>query len=402
MRSSCIQHPEREPLAILRKSYIDLCRGNRCAAMLLSDFEYWHNYRLDRVDQEIARARDNDEYKPDLSLWVYKSAPDLIEDLLGEYGRNSILVAVELLLELGFVITRSDPKDSFSRTRFFQFVPDAVNEALRGWESSLGKDATATGPAPSLKTNSRQFESKRSAENKPSGVRKQIDGDTKGDALPYTEITSSEITSSSSSEPQGSLAMELMPNDDEADLVGKALAAFVAASLEEEKRVIELAWAADPTLTAEEVALAVTLSVPAKVVVQHVNYFFSAVPKLIASRRWRMVSEERRGGPVVAVVKPAEPVEPLDETKRWDRVRSALQGRLTPESYENWFARSRQVVEMSSSAIVVFPDADVAEYVKGEYQSLIVDVCCQMGEPSEFTFTADNAPVAPRGGSGAK
>ena len=62
-----------------------------------------------RVEQEIARRRRSN-YKPDLSLWVYKSAPDLMDDLLGEYSWSNILSAVEVLIDLGFLKMRGDAK----------------------------------------------------------------------------------------------------------------------------------------------------------------------------------------------------------------------------------------------------------------------------------------------------
>jgi len=262
--------------------------------MLLSNFEYWHNHKLDRQEQEISKARDDDDYRPDLSLWIYKSAGDLTEDLLGEYGRDNILKSVQVLIDSGFVITRADTKDHFSRTRFFQLVPDTVNQALRNLEIEAVKRDPGI---ESRKIDSRKSKFSSSKKTRPSTVGNQGFEGLKNDSLPYTEVTSSEGTSSetTSSSAQGSFDMTLTPGDEEdLDPVSMALAKYVVATPAEEKRIVDLARAADETLTVEEIAVAINLSIPGKTPVQHVNYFAAAVPKLISSRRWRMMADELR------------------------------------------------------------------------------------------------------------
>lgn len=46
MNNTCIQHPTRDPLIVIRQWQLDFCESNHCAAALLSFFEYWHNIRL--------------------------------------------------------------------------------------------------------------------------------------------------------------------------------------------------------------------------------------------------------------------------------------------------------------------------------------------------------------------
>ena len=43
MRTSCITHPPKDPLIMIRQWQVALCEGNTTAAALLSFFEYWHN-----------------------------------------------------------------------------------------------------------------------------------------------------------------------------------------------------------------------------------------------------------------------------------------------------------------------------------------------------------------------
>jgi len=102
-------HPPETPV-ILRPSYLAICGGSHCAAMLLSLFEHWHA-------------------KPSCIFgapWFSKSTPDMVESLLGLYKRDTVLQATQYLIERGFIEVREDPGNRFSRTRQFLFHPEAV------------------------------------------------------------------------------------------------------------------------------------------------------------------------------------------------------------------------------------------------------------------------------------
>lgn len=171
MRSSCLLCPPREPIAILRRSLVLICGEDRCAAMLLNHFAYWHDTKLNNISQEIARAQDDTRHKADLSLWTYKSADELQCELLGEYGRNKILAGIQHLVALGFLVSKPDKNNKFSRRRYFQLKPEKVNAALL---------------AAGLKLNSRQAESGTSASR--NGDEWSLDLNS----LPYRDL---EITS---------------------------------------------------------------------------------------------------------------------------------------------------------------------------------------------------------------
>lgn len=132
MKSTCInERPERELVLVLRKSYIDICEGDRCAAALLSQFEYWTNVRLAQVEQEEIKATQERFYSPNRTLWVYKSREDLASDLMGLYGVKSVGAALKVLKDLGFIRGRTNPNDPLKRTPQWELQIDAVNEALR-------------------------------------------------------------------------------------------------------------------------------------------------------------------------------------------------------------------------------------------------------------------------------
>jgi len=89
------------------------------------------------------------------------------------------------------------------------------------------------------------------------------------------------------------------------------------------------------------------------------------------------------------VVEPQTPPEPLDPARRWDRIRQALKARLTPESYENWFAYTSQAQETADSTTVVTRgDHEEVEFLTSEYTALLTKVCIEIGEPSLIHWKA--------------
>lgn len=272
MKSSCIRHPERSPMCLLRRHYLELCSGNYCAAMLLANFEYWHNFKLDQCEQELALAREDPEYKPDLSLWFYKSAADLQADLFGLFGRKAILDAVTFLIACGFVEAKEDSRNSMNRTRYFRLKPEVINEKVGTFTESS-------------KLNSRQFKkapSAKSAKKTRSKVqRNTLDGSAMN-SLPYTEITPQRLQSSSSSSSSG------IPKEEEEDLtpLSERLAQFVVATPAQVKEIFERARDVDPSLNATEIALAASIAVPPGHTVKFWKYFVTAVPNAIQSTRY--------------------------------------------------------------------------------------------------------------------
>lgn len=89
------------------------------------------------------------------------------------------------------------------------------------------------------------------------------------------------------------------------------------------------------------------------------------------------------------VIEPQTPPEPLDLTRRWDRIRQELKARLTPESYENWFARTRQIQQDADSMTVVANgDNQEADFIVDEYTNLIREICAKLNEPSLIIWRA--------------
>ena len=136
MRSTCIQHPTREPLLILRQWQLDFCESNHCAAALLSQFEYWHNLRLDLSEQAQpanAAARKHGQPAPhEESLFQFHTDAQLQAGLLDLYGTKKIREARHLLVEKGVITEHSNPNPryAFDKTLYFEFHPEVINAWL--------------------------------------------------------------------------------------------------------------------------------------------------------------------------------------------------------------------------------------------------------------------------------
>ncbi len=135
-RSTCIRHPENEPLIVIRQWQVALCEGNTCAAALLSFFEYWHSIKLEmrhKAQQaNIIAQRHGEESHQDESLIQFHTVEELERGLMGLYKADTIRKALKLLTDLGFIEQMDNPNQryAFDKTRHFLFLVDKVAEAL--------------------------------------------------------------------------------------------------------------------------------------------------------------------------------------------------------------------------------------------------------------------------------
>ena len=136
MRGSCIRHPAKEPLIIVREWQIGACDGNRCAAMLLSFFEYWHDIKLQMASkaarQNSIAIAHGDSPTQDETLLQFHNEQELEAGILGFYGASSIRKAIALLKEKDFISVCSNPNSryKFDQTRYFLFCDEQVNQWL--------------------------------------------------------------------------------------------------------------------------------------------------------------------------------------------------------------------------------------------------------------------------------
>ncbi len=152
MRTSCINHPAKEPLLIIRAWQVQACNGDHCAAALLSFFEYWHNIKLEQAGKaveanDVAEKHGVDRTQ-DESLVQWHTNEQLAAGMLGLYSKRKIIEAVTKLAEKGFirVFRNPNPRFAFDNTNHFIFNDSAVNDWLEARPDRKGSIVVQKGP----------------------------------------------------------------------------------------------------------------------------------------------------------------------------------------------------------------------------------------------------------------
>ena len=168
--------PDNDCYFSLRQCLIDICDGDHCAASLLDVLIYWSGVRKKQVEQEKIRASSDKDYAPNLEMWIYKSSQDWSDDLRGHYGETSIRTGLKLISSKGFTKTRSNPKNSLDRTPQYLLIYAAIKSAIYA-----PSDPVKTTDAP--------------REINTGDPVKTTDADVENEGCLYTEVTTSEVTS---------------------------------------------------------------------------------------------------------------------------------------------------------------------------------------------------------------
>lgn len=161
MKTSCISHPEREPLVIIREWQLDFCEGDKVAAALLSFFEYWHNIKLDMQgkNQKMVRVANKHGEKTDLdiTLWQHHTVDELRDGIMNiAKSKNTINKAIDFLIEKGAISVgkNPNPRFNFDKTRHFHFHPETcniflTNRRVKNDPSSVNSDFSSVKSDPS-------------------------------------------------------------------------------------------------------------------------------------------------------------------------------------------------------------------------------------------------------------
>lgn len=197
MNSSCISHPEREKLVVIRQWQMEFCEGNSCAAALMSFFEYWHNVKLDQSEKNTqfnnVAELHGDKRSQDEGLWQFHNEKQLEEGIL-IYKKDTINKAIDLLVSKQvLVVSRNpNPRYKFDKTRWFLFRPEIIKNWMK--ERTNPKNSPSSkNPSSSPKNPSRSEENQSRCLENPSPPLKNPSPSPKN-PLAITE-TSSETTS---------------------------------------------------------------------------------------------------------------------------------------------------------------------------------------------------------------
>jgi hypothetical protein len=109
--------------AVLKEELVELT-GNAIDALILNQFVYWSERTRDFdafLAEEAARAKS--EEPADLTHgWIYKSADDLADELMGIASAGTVRRHVKTLVEVGWIDERHNPKYTWDRT--LQYRPN--------------------------------------------------------------------------------------------------------------------------------------------------------------------------------------------------------------------------------------------------------------------------------------
>lgn len=143
MKSSCIQQPKNNHYIQVSAWQVQFCRGNHCAAFILSHFIAWHDWKLNH-DEYYQRVNNIAEFHGDgrphnQNAYLFFSMDEISEGILGAYGKNTIISALQLLEDLGVISVHKNPNPRyhFDKTKYFIFYPEVCNDWIE--ESYLNK-----------------------------------------------------------------------------------------------------------------------------------------------------------------------------------------------------------------------------------------------------------------------
>jgi len=145
MKSSCIAHPPKQRLILIREWQMTFCGGNACAAALLSFFEYWHNIKLEQAkkarEMNATAERHGEAPTQDETMVQFHSSRDLKAGIM-IYSDRAITDAIHELEQSKVltVMANPNPRYRFDKTRHFIFHPEIVN----GWLAEYYPDSAKT------------------------------------------------------------------------------------------------------------------------------------------------------------------------------------------------------------------------------------------------------------------
>lgn len=124
--ASCIYYPDEKRVLVLRKALIvilETAPDSHVAAGILSQFIFWTDIKINHMPQakHHNRAAANESLEPaqDEELWIYKTAEELQQELMGIAGETRVIQNLKWLMDNGFLERRSNPKYRWDKT--FQY-----------------------------------------------------------------------------------------------------------------------------------------------------------------------------------------------------------------------------------------------------------------------------------------
>lgn len=88
---------------------------------------------------------------------------------------------------------------------------------------------------------------------------------------------------------------------------------------------------------------------------------------------------------------PLPPPDPLDPSKPWDKVRNQLQAICSKETYDNWFAYTRQITFDKKSIIVAVPNDGVKAFLESDddIKQRLIEACSYTRQPEKIVWRVE-------------
>ena len=99
--------------------------GDYIKAIILNQFLYWTD-RMNGVDNFITEERkrlEQEGLSVDMELqkgWIYKTAEDLLDEIMLGMAQTTIRVHIKKLLETGYLLERNNPKFKWDKTKQYR------------------------------------------------------------------------------------------------------------------------------------------------------------------------------------------------------------------------------------------------------------------------------------------
>ncbi len=124
--SSCVYGQRRMRVSVIRQEFLELT-GHHYRAILLNQLHYW----TQKVKDFDSFLEEEKQRVPDIEMelrhgWIYKSAPDFIQETLLNVSKYTFYRHMRILIERGWVETKEHPTHPWDKTTFYRLNVDAV------------------------------------------------------------------------------------------------------------------------------------------------------------------------------------------------------------------------------------------------------------------------------------
>jgi len=146
--SSCVRYPEHNRYIQLNEWMVRFTDGNHCAALLLAFFLGWHEYKI-KHDEYYKRFNNIAEMHGDgrphsEDAYLFFTAQDLSDGMMGIYGAKAIASALNILESLNVISIHANPnrRYHFDKTKYYKVYPKVCNYWIEENYPIYVKDST--------------------------------------------------------------------------------------------------------------------------------------------------------------------------------------------------------------------------------------------------------------------